>query len=204
MDVIHCPKAELLQLRARLGFAAGMDCPKPSMVQCLTPSQRSRFDKFMAKANEATDKSKPFIGDIAQNPRFTKSGPDVPTNTQNMILYDFVNDHFMTSTEMFASQGHPVAMTGPASRVGGLEQGSSLAWRSVYTQLGRKDRLSLLGNGQHMSSTGAFSLWLLSNLVHVDDLDFNFDCIGEHRLADGCIEVVESPHDDVSACDNGV
>lgn len=73
---------------------------------------------------------------------------------------------------------------GPGSVVGGAAAGvGALAWPKVFRELSRRDKIALVGNGQHLASTGAFVMWVLSNLVHVDDLDYRFHFVGEHRLA---------------------
>ena len=101
-----------------------------------------------------------------------------------MILCELTTNRLVTSSEMFLSQGHPIMKAGPGSTVENLpDNQGTLAWGTVYDSLSRKERLQLLGNGMHMVSTGAFLLWALSSLVHVDDLDFKFEFLGEHRLA---------------------
>ena len=65
-----------------------------------------------------------------------------------------------------------------------LEEGS-LAWQDHYNELTRSQRLALLGNGRHIVSTGRFIMWALSNLIHVDDLDYKYNFLGDHRLVSG-------------------
>ena len=58
-----------------------------------------------------------------------------------------------------------------------------MVWKQTYNTLSRTERLSLLGNGHHLCSTGKFIIWVLSHLVRVDDLDFRFEFIKEHQVA---------------------
>ena len=192
--LLNLPQVELLELRARLGFETPIHTPKPTIEQCLTPAERCRSDKFREMCKMQADPSKPWLADINQNQGWTTTGPAVPTVTRNMILYEYNHDHLMTSAEMLLSQGHPVMSHGPGAQVGDLPDGHGrLAWRTAFDQPSRKELTALVGNGQHLASTGAFCLWVLSNLVHVEDLDFKFDCVGEHRLAAAIIDVPDSP-----------
>ena len=128
----------------------------------------------------------PCFVDISQNVGWTSCGPSLPTLTRSMILCDIRTKRLLSTSELMLSQGHPILESGPGSAVTGLPAGlGEFCWRSVYKQMSRRDRLSLVGNGQHLASVGAFALWVMSNCVHVDDSGAgNFDFFGEHRLWD--------------------
>ena len=181
------------ELRSRLGFANLPSMPVDTLEKCLFPFERARLQEwrewFMEKQ---MDTSMPCLTDLVQNVGWSAAGATFPTFTRNMILVDLQKpvSRLITSSEMFLSQGHPVGMC-----INGLpfEQGS-LAWQDHYNHLNRRDRLALLGNGQHIVSTGRFIMWALSNLIHIDDLDYQYKVLGEHRLA-SCSELWEVSDD---------
>ena len=178
------PQTEMRALRSRLGFATLDDLVLDSLDQCLLPGERRRLKEWQAVYCSKGEANKPFIVDVSQNVGFSAFGASFPTLTRHMLLTNLMDNRLVTSNEMFLSQGHPVLLHGPGSCFEGLpSEHSGLAWRNCYRELSRRDRLALLGNGQHIASTGCFSLWSLSNLIHVDDLDYDFDFIGEHRMA---------------------
>lgn len=165
----------MIELRSRLGFM------KPhvssltgdlEMPDVLTPAECLRWRAYSEEWVRRGGDGLPAIADLNQNLEYSGFSGNFPTMTRHMILYEFSRRRLITSREMFLSQGHPVLP------VPGLDLTSRFAWSNAFGALTRKDRLSLLGNGMHMSSVGAFFLFVLSQLIHVDHIGdgicFNF------------------------------
>lgn len=179
-----------MELRSRLGFATTHENHVDlCLEQCLLPKERQRLAAFHEKARRLDGNV--CIADLGQNVGWTSIGPRLPVLTRNMLLCDVRRDRLITAGEMCLSQGHPVMAQGPGSHVVGLDDSDgSFAWRGAFQELSRRQKIALVGNGQHLASTGAFVLWVLSNLVHVDDLDMGFQFMGEHRLALGSGRII--------------
>ena len=187
------------ELRCRMGFVNMPSHIIDSIEQCLLPCERQRLRDWQMAHQHKLVPGKPYLVDVMQNVGWSASGVDMlPTLTRNMIMLDLQNkNRLMTSAEMFLSQGHPVMKQGPGAAVLGLpDQHSGLAWQECFDQLSRRERLAVLGNGQHIVATGCFVLWCLANLVHIDDLDYDFNFVGEHRAA-SAPEISDSDGDDV-------
>ena len=141
------------------------------------------MDKHMTDTNRETGLDGTSIVDLGQNPSFGHGSPIVPTLTKSMLLVD-VGDgagpggaRLMTSRELYLSQGHQP----PGLRFEGACPWSEFCWPRAFERMSRTERLSLLGNAQHMAVTGAWVLYCLSNIVDVFDVAFQFDMVTEHK-----------------------
>ena len=149
------------ELRARLGFANVCGNVLDGIDQCLFPCERRRlkeWKEFYENTDDPVEAGAPFFVDIVQNVGWSSCGASLPTITRNMVLLNLADQRLVTSTEMFLSQGRPVGREGVGHRLTGMpESHAGLAWASCYQEMTQRERLSLLGNGQHSMSTGRFS-----------------------------------------------
>lgn len=173
--------------RARLGSAKVCGNVLDGIEQCLFPCERRLLKErkeFYEHHEHPVEAGAPFFVDIVQSVGWSSCGTTLPTMTRNMLLLNLADPQLVTSTEMLISQGHPVSRAGVGHRLTGMAGShAGLAWASCGQEMTRRERLSLLGSGQHNISTGRCVLFVLLNLVHVDDLDYSFELIGEHRFA---------------------
>ena len=83
----------------------------------------------------------------------------------------------MTRRELYLSQGHQPS----GLRFEGACPWSEFCWPRAFERMSRTERLSSLGNAQHMAATRAWVLYCLSNIVDVFDVAFQFDMVAEHK-----------------------
>ena len=119
-----------------------------------------------------------FVADIEQNVGFTSSGPILPVLTKRAAVYSFNRGRFMTMRELFLSQGHPAHDIGDP----GMATGFPL---KVFDALGPFKLQELLGNSLHVATMGLWLIYMLSQCVATDDLDYNFNFVAEAALAGG-------------------
>lgn len=172
--------------RARSGCARVCGGVIDGIDQCVFPCECRRLKEWKAfydNIDYFVSAGAPFFVGIVQKVGWYSCFTPLPTRTRNLLLLNLADPHLVASTERFLSQGHPVSREGVGHRLTGmLERHACLAWASCYQAMTRRVCLSLLGNGHHTIYTGIGFLYVLSNLVHVDNLDYNIDLIGEQRV----------------------
>jgi len=157
------------------------NCPldRPlELFECLTKPEMIRLEQHRRDPKRLHGPDGSSFVDIAQTPSFSNGGPYFPTFTKNMTICDLGSTppRLVTSNEMYLSQGHPVPGLGLPDDVT-----ANFSWPGKYIELSRFDRIKLLGNAQHMSSTGAWFLYCMSNIIPVGSSEFIFDPIAEAR-----------------------
>ena len=177
-------EAELRQLRKRESLAMP-HCPtdRPlDLMECLTKQELIRLEQHRRDPKRVCGPDGSSFVDIAQTPSFSRGGPYFPTFTKNMLICDlgFIPPRLVTSNEMYLSQGHAVPGLGLPR-----ELTDDFAWPGKYLELGRVERIKLLGNAQHMSTTGAWFLYCLSNIMPVGMSEFRFDAVAEDQRGFG-------------------
>ena len=104
----------------------------------------------------------------------------------------------VTTEALFLSVGYPVMSQGEGSRVSN-DSHCKFSFPALFQSMPRRSRLKLLGNAQHMSDTGRFVLFILSNLIRRRDLEAMYDFQGRNVLPvlpDAAISIQDSDSDE--------
>eukprot|EP00969_Alexandrium_andersonii_P216919 9581216-Alexandrium_andersonii.AAC.1 len=107
----------------------------------------------------------PFQADLNQWPRYAHRGPKLGSLLRQTGLWSWTRNRPWGSRALMVAQGSPVVDHGP--RLGRAKSFSPNA--NVLASLTYKQRVQLNGNGQHMSSIGAFVMFCFAHLMLRND-----------------------------------
>eukprot|EP00415_Alexandrium_ostenfeldii_P003685 UN3685 len=111
------------------------------------------------------------FADLNQNPGQSTVSPHFNAITRNVAIYSWRNKRLATTSETMLCMGLLGSREGPP--VGDCNVYPPNA--ASYAEMSWRGRMSLVGNGQHFSSTGAFMMYCISNLVLVHDTITDLD-----------------------------
>ena len=132
--------------------------------------RKKRFEEFYVSEVQSPHAA---FADINQNPPRSRVGPNITAITCKAQIYSWRHARLATTYETMLCMGLPGSRSGPPVGDCGLYSPNELS----YEKMGWRARMQIVGNGQHMSSNGAFMLYCLSQLMATSDMvaDVNYE-----------------------------
>lgn len=131
----------------------------------LSWGQAKRKKMFEEVFEDQLQKSRAVFADINQLPPRHKLSPNINALTRKAQIYSWQDDRLATTYETMLCMGLPGSKSLPPVGDCGLYSPNA----SVYEEIGCRGRMQMVGNGQHLSSNGAFMLYCFANLMMVSD-----------------------------------